>query len=320
MTRFIARRLVGMAAVLLAVSVIVFVVVMVLPQQNPAQSLAGKNATPLLVENIEAEWGFDDPLPVQYLTMMKNVFSGELVQYEPRIPVDDRIVEGIPATFSLAIGAALIWLFFGLLLGYLSAIRAGGWLDRTLTGVSIAGISIPVFLLAPVVLYFFSYELEIFPNGQYVPLSEDPVEWVNHLILPWFTMAVLAIGFYSRVVRSNMLDVMNEDYVRTARAKGLSERQVMTRHVLRNSLIPVVTLFGLDFGATIAGTAIITEAIFSIDGVGLYAVEAVKKFELPPIMGVVLYGSFFVVLMNTIVDIVYSFLDPRVRLGESASR
>jgi peptide/nickel transport system permease protein len=320
MTRFIARRLVGMLAVLFAVSVIVFVVFMVLPKQNPAQSLAGKNATPLLVKNIEAEWGFDDPLPQQYLTMMEKIFTGELIQYEPRIPVDDRIAEGIPATFSLAIGAALIWLFFGLLLGYLSAIRAGGWLDRILTGVSIAGISIPVFLLAPVLLYFLSYETEIFPNGQYVPFGEDPAEWLSHLILPWLTLAILSIGIYSRVVRSNMLDAMNEDYVRTARAKGLSERQVMTRHVLRNSLIPVITLFGLDFGATIAGTAIITEAIYGIDGVGLYAAEAVKKFELPPIMGVALYGSFFVVLLNTVVDVVYAYLDPRVRLGEGASQ
>jgi peptide/nickel transport system permease protein len=319
MTRFIVRRLVAMIGVLFAVSVIVFVVFMVLPKQNPAQTLAGKNATPGLVKNIEAEWGFDDSLPVQYATMIKKVFTGELTSYKPRLPVDDRIIEGIPATLSLAVGAALIWLFFGLLLGYLSAIRAGGWLDRILTGVSIAGISIPVFLLAPVLLYFLSYKLEIFPNAQYVPFSEDPYEWARHLILPWFTLALLSIGFYSRVLRSNMLDVMNEDYVRTARAKGLSERQVMTKHVLRNSLIPVITLFGLDFGATIAGTAIITEAIFSIDGVGYYAAEAVKKFELPPIMGVALYGAFFVVLLNALVDIAYAYLDPRVRLGESAS-
>jgi peptide/nickel transport system permease protein len=319
MTRFVIRRFLGMVAVLFAVSVIVFVVFMVLPKQNPAQTLAGKNATPLLVENIEEEWGFNDSLPQQYLTMMEKVFTGELVQYEPRIPVDDQIIEGIPATFSLTIGAAMIWLFFGLLLGYISAIRAGGWLDRVLTGVSIAGISIPVFLLAPVLIYVFANELEIFPNGQYVPFSEDPWEWANHLILPWVTLAAISIGIYSRVVRSNMLDVMNEDYVRTARAKGLGERQVMTRHVLRNSLIPVITLFGLDFGATIAGTAIITEAIYGIDGVGLYAAEAVEKFELPPIMGVALYGSFFVVLVNTLVDVAYAYLDPRVRLGEAAS-
>jgi peptide/nickel transport system permease protein len=318
-TRFIVRRLVGMITVLFAVSVIVFVVFMVLPKQNPAQTLAGKNATPILVKNIEEEWGFDESLPQQYLAMMKKVFTGELIQYSPRLPVLDLIVEKIPATFSLTIGAALIWLFFGLLLGYLSAIRAGGWLDRILTGVSIAGISIPVFLLAPVLIYVFANKLEVLPNGQYVPFEEDPVEWLKHLILPWVTLAVLSIGFYSRVLRSNMLDVMNEDYVRTARAKGLSERQVMTRHVLRNSLIPVITLFGLDFGATIAGTAIITEAIFDIDGVGNYAANAVAKFELPPIMGVALYGAFFVVLLNTIVDVVYAYLDPRVRLGESAS-
>jgi peptide/nickel transport system permease protein len=319
MARFIARRLVGMILVLFAVSVIVFFFFMVVPKQNPAQSLAGKNATPLLVKNIEEEWGFDDSLPVQYLTMMKKVFTGELIQYEPRIPVSDRVVEGIPATFSLTIGAAVIWLFFGLLLGYLSAIKAGGRLDRILTGVSIAGISLPVFLLAPILIYVFANKLEILPNGQYVEFGEDPVGWLKHLILPWITLAVLSIGFYSRVLRSNMLDVMNEDYVRTARAKGLSERQVMTRHVLRNSLIPVITLFGLDFGATIAGTAIITEVIFSIDGIGSYAAESVAKFELPPIMGVALYGAFFVVLMNTIVDVVYAYLDPRVRLGETAS-
>jgi peptide/nickel transport system permease protein len=320
MVRFIVRRLLAMLGVLFAVSVIVFVVFMVLPKQNPAQTLAGKNATPSLVKSIEKEWGFDDSLPVQYGTMMKKVFTGELTSYKPRIPVDEQIIEGIPATFSLTIGAALIWLFFGLLLGYLSAVRAGGWLDRILTGVSIAGISIPVFLLAPVLLYFLTYKWEVFPNAQYVAFSEDPWEWVRHLILPWFTLALLSIGFYSRVLRSNMLDVMNEDYVRTARAKGLSERQVMTKHVLRNSLIPVITLFGLDFGATIAGTAIITEVLYSIDGVGLYAAEAVRKFELPPIMGVAMYGAFFVVFVNALVDVAYAYLDPRVRLGENSSQ
>ena len=153
----------------------------------------------------------------------------------------------------------MIWLFFGILFGYLSAIRAGGWLDRALTVARVAGISIPVFLLAAVFLYFLTYKIELFPASGYVPLTEDPVQWAYHLILPWFTLAILNIGFYSRVLRSNMLDVMSEDYVRTARAKGLGERRVMIRHVLRNSLIPIITLFGLDFGATIAGGAIITE-------------------------------------------------------------
>jgi peptide/nickel transport system permease protein len=316
-TRFIVRRLAGMVAVLFVVSVIVFLIFNVVPATNPAQLLAGKNADALLIANIEEEWGFNDSLPTQYLSMMEKLFTGELTSYRPRIPVDEQIIERIPATLSLSIGAAIIWLSLGLLLGYLSARRAGGWLDRVLTGVSIAGVSIPVFLIAPVLILVFSNELEILPNGQYVPLGEDPWGWFEHLILPWFTLAILSIGFYSRVLRSNMLDVMNEDYVRTARAKGLGERQVMTRHVLRNSLIPIVTLFGLDFGATIAGTAIITESIFSIDGVGNYAADAVTNFELPPVMGVTLYGAFFVVFVNAVVDIVYAYLDPRVRLGEA---
>jgi peptide/nickel transport system permease protein len=319
MLRFIFRRLVGMVLVLFAVSVLVFLIFNVIPNSPPAQRLAGKNATPVLVKSIEEEWGFDDSLPQQYVTMMKKLFTNELIQYSPRVSVEDRIVEGIPATLSLSIGAGIIWLFFGLLLGYLSALRAGGWLDRLLTGVAIAGISIPVFLIAPVLIYFLTYKLEIFPNAGYVPITEDPSGWLTHLILPWFTLAILSIGFYSRVLRSNMLDVMNEDYVRTARAKGLSERKVMTRHVLRNSLIPIITLFGLDFGATIAGTAIITEVIFSIEGIGLYAAESIKKLELPPIMGIALYGAFFVVFVNAVVDIAYAYLDPRVRLGSSAS-
>jgi peptide/nickel transport system permease protein len=318
MLRFIVRRLAGMVLVLFVVSILVFLIFNVIPNSPPAQRLAGKNATPVLVKSIEEEWGFDESLPAQYVTMMKKVFTNELISYSPRTSVEDRIKEGIPATLSLSIGAGIIWLFFGLLLGYLSAIRAGGWLDRFLTGFAVAGISIPVFLIAPVLIYFLTYKLEIFPNAGYVPLTEDPWGWFTHLVLPWTTVAILSIGFYSRVLRSNMLDVMNEDYVRTARAKGLSERKVMTRHVLRNSLIPIITLFGLDFGATIAGTAIITESIFSYQGVGLYAAESIEKLELPPIMGVTLYGAFFVVFINAVVDIAYAYLDPRVRLGSSA--
>ena len=319
MVRFVVRRMVGMVAVLFAVSVLVFAIFNVIPNSPPAQRLAGKNAEPTLVKSIEEEWGFDDSLPQQYLTMMKQVFSGELTSYSPRIPVDEQILEGIPATASLCAGAALLWMVFGVLFGYLAAVRAGGALDRLLTGVAIAGISIPVFLLAPVLIYFLTYEVELFPNGGYVPLTEDPAQWAYHLVLPWIAIATLSVGFYSRVLRSNMLDVMNEDHVRAARAKGLSERQVMTRHVLRNSLIPIVTLFGLDVGALIGGTAIITEKIFSIDGVGAYAANAVANAELPAVMGVVLYGAFFVVFFNALADIAYAYLDPRVRLGTAAT-
>jgi peptide/nickel transport system permease protein len=318
MGRFIARRLVGMAAVLFAVSLVTFAIFNLIPNSDPAQRLAGKSATPVLVQSITEEWGFDEPLPVQYWAMMKKVFTGELISYSERLNVDDKIVKGIPVSFSLCIGAAVIWMLFGILFGYLSATRAGGWLDRALTVGSVAGISIPVFLIATLFLYLLTFKTELFPSGQYVPLTEDPIQWAYHLILPWFTLAILNIGFYSRVLRSNMLDVMGEDYVRTARAKGLPERRVMVRHVLRNSLIPIVTLFGLDFGATIGGGAIITEVIFSLGGVGEYAASSITNLDLPPIMAITLFGAFFVVLFNAVTDIVYAYLDPRIRLGTSA--
>lgn len=314
MGRFALRRLVGTAAVLFAVSVLTFLIFNVIPDSDPAQRLAGKNATPRLVASITEEWGFDDSLPQQYLTMMKKIFSGEVISYQGREPVDERIAEGIPATLSLCIGAAVLWMSFGILFGYLSAVRAGGWLDRVLTVVAVAGISMPVFWLAAILLDFLAYRSGLFPSYGYVGLTEEPLEWAYHLILPWITLAVLYAGFYSRVLRSSMLDTMGEDYVRTARAKGLEERRVMTRHVMRNSLIPVVTLFGLDFGALLGG-AILIEKIFSLDGVGQYAFESLENFDLPPIMAIVLYGAFFVVLFNSLVDIAYAWLDPRVRLG-----
>jgi peptide/nickel transport system permease protein len=317
MGRFVIRRLGGMVAVLFAVSVLTFLIFNVVPGSDPAQRMAGKNATPRLVASINEEWGFNEPLPQQYLTMMEKIFSGDVISYEGREDVDERIVEGIPATFSLCVGAAVIWMFFGILLGYISALRAGGWLDRLLTGVSIIGISLPVFLLGAIFLSYLTYKTEIFPSGGYVEFGESPLEWLEHLILPWTTLAILYIGFYSRVLRSSMLDVMNEDYVRTARAKGLGERRVMSRHVMRNSLIPIITLFGLDFGALIGG-AILIEGIFSLNGIGQYAYESLKNFDLPPVMAIVMFGAFFVVLFNALVDIAYAWLDPRIRLGTEA--
>jgi len=317
MVRFVVRRLCGMVAVLFAVSVLVFLIFNVIPNSDPALRMAGKNATPTLVHNITEEWGFDDSLPQQYVTMMGKIFSGDVISYEGQENVDERIVEGIPATFSLCFGAAVIWMFFGVLFGYLSAVRAGGLLDRVLTIVAVTGLSIPVFWLAAILLNYLTYQTEIFPSGGYVKFGESPLEWAEHLILPWVTMAIVYVGIYSRVLRSNMLDAMNEDYVRTARAKGLSERRVMTRHVLRNSLIPIVTLFGLDFGALVGG-AIAVEAVFSLNGIGQYAYESLINTDLPPIMAIVLFGAFFIVLFNAFVDIAYAWLDPRIRLGEEA--
>lgn len=317
MARFALRRLAGMVAVLFAVSVIVFLIFNVIPNADPARQLAGRSADPQLIASITEEWGFDDSLPQQYLTMMGNILSGEVISYETQEDVDERIVEGIPATFSLCVGAAVIWMFLGILFGYLSAVRAGGKLDRALTVVAVAGISMPIFWLAAILLNYLTYELEVFPSGGYVGLSEDPLEWMNHLILPWITLAIVYVGFYSRVLRSNMLDAMNQDYVRTARAKGLSERRVMSRHVLRNSLMPIVTLFGLDFGALLGG-AILVEGVFNLNGVGQYAYESLLNLDLPPIMAITLFGAFFVVLFNALVDIAYAYLDPRVKLGSPA--
>jgi len=318
MARFAVRRLAGMVLVLFAISVIVFLIFNVIPNSDPAQRIAGKNATPQLVANVTEEWGFDEPLPGQYLTTMKLIFTGQLVSYSSQLNVDEQIWEGVPATLSLCIGAAVLWMSFGILFGYLSAVKAGRLTDRALTVLALVGISMPVFWLAAILLYYLTFKVQLFPSGGYVPLTENPLDWAYHLVLPWITLAVLFVGFYSRVLRSNMLDAMNEDYVRTARAKGLGERRVRVRHVLRNSLIPIVTLFGLDFGAVVGGGAILVESIFNLGGVGQYAAESIANLDLPPIMAVTLFGAFFVVLFNTLVDIAYAYLDPRIRLGTSA--
>ena len=318
MLRFAVRRLIGMVAVLFAISVIVFLIFNVIPNSDPAARIAGRNANPALIARVSADLGLDRSLPVQYLSMMKQIFTGELTSYATDQNVAQQIWNGLPATLSLTVGAAVLWMALAIWFGYLSAVRAGGFTDRALTILALIGISMPVFWLAAILLYFFSFKVQLFPTGSYVPLTEDPLQWAYHLILPWFTLAVLYVGFYSRVLRSNMRDSMNDDYVRTARAKGISERQVLIRHVLRNSMIPIVTLFGLDFGAVVGGGAILTETVFNINGVGLYAGQAIGKLDLPPLMAVTMFGAFFIVLFNTIVDILYAVLYPRIRLGEAA--
>ena len=318
MARFIARRLIGMIAVLFAISVLVFLIFNVVPNSDPAVRIAGKNANPELIARVRVDLGLDQSLPVQYLTMMKQIFTGQLTSYASSQNVMEQILKGLPATLSLCIGAAVIWMALAIWFGYLSAVHAGKFTDRALTILALVGISMPVFWLAAILLYFLSFKLELFPTSSYVPLTKNIGQWAYHLVLPWITLAVLFVGFYSRVLRSSMLDVMNEDHVRTARAKGISERQVRIRHVLRLSMIPIITLFGLDFGAVVGGSAILTETVFNLNGVGLYAGQAIGSLDLPPLMGVTIFGAFFIVLFNTVVDILYAFLDPRIRLGEAA--
>jgi peptide/nickel transport system permease protein len=313
MVAFVIRRLIGMVLVLFAVSVVVFLIFDVVPGGDPAQRIAGRTATQQNIENIRHDWGFDQPFYVQYYDMMKKAFTNRLVSQTNQTNVGTQIWEGIPATFSLAIGAAIIWLFFGIMVGVISALTAGTLSDRLITIFALIGISMPVFWLGLLARYFLAEQNTWFPDGEYVPLTQDPFQWFWHLVLPWFVLAVLFIGFYGRVLRGNILDTINEDYVRTARAKGIAPRRVMVKHVLRNSLIPIVTLFGLDFAAVLGGGAILTETVFDLHGVGQYAEQSITNFDLPPIIGVTLFGAFFIVFFSAVIDFVYAFLDPRIR-------
>ncbi len=326
MSRFVARRLISMLFVMFAVSVITFLIFNVIPNSDPAVRMAGKQPTEVQIEAIREEWGFDENILVQYGTTMEKLFTGDMVSYFTQLDVVNEIWKGLPRTLSLAIGAALIWMLFGVGLGLYTAMRAGKVSDRLLTVLALVGISMPVFWIGALMNHYLGFELsqtlgfELFPNGGYVEFAESPLEWLHHLILPWTALSILFIGLYSRVLRGNILDTINEDYVRTARAKGLSERQVLLKHVLRNSMIPIVTLWGLDFAVVIGGGAILTESVFNLQGVGQYAADAIGQLDQPPILAVTMFGAFFVVFFNTIVDVVYAALDPRIRLesGDTA--
>ena len=319
MARFVVRRLFSMLVVLFAVSVLTFLIFNVIPNGDPAVRMAGKQPTESQIEAIREEWGFDENIVVQYGTTMEKLFTGDMVSYFTQLDVVDEIIKGIPRTLSLAIGAAIIWMAFGVGLGLFTAMRAGKVSDTLLTVLALIGISMPVFWIGALMNHYLGYELGLFPNGGYVEFTESPADWAYHLILPWTALSILFIGVYSRVLRSNVLDTINEDYVRTARAKGLSERRVLFKHVLRNSLIPVVTLWGLDFAVVIGGGAILTETVFNLQGVGQYAADAILQLDVPPVLAVTMFGAFFVVVVNAIVDIAYAALDPRIRLEAGSS-
>jgi peptide/nickel transport system permease protein len=301
--------------VLIAVSFITYLIFIKIPGGDPATRIAGRTATDQNIADIREKLRLNDPFYEQYWAMMKSLFSGSLVSYSSQLNVVDQIKAGIPATFSLCIGAAIIWLFFGILVGIIAAVNAGRWPDTAITVLALIGISMPVFWLGIIARYFFAqgHPLSFMPDGGYVPFTSNPWQWFTHLLMPWFVLAILFIGFYGRVLRSNILDTINEDYVRTAKAKGLPYKRVMVKHVLRNSLIPIVTLFGLDFAAVIGGSAILTETVFDLKGVGWYAAQAVQSLDLPPIIGVTIYATFFIVLFSVLVDVAYAYLDPRIR-------
>jgi peptide/nickel transport system permease protein len=314
MGRFVIRRLFSMVVVLIVISILTFLLMVKLPGGDPADRIAGRTATQAQVQQIRHKYGFDQPIFQQYATTMKNIFTGQAESITQGFNVLDEIKAGLPATLSLAFGAGIFWLLASIAVGTLAAIKAGRYTDRVLTVLAMAGVSFPPFFLGAVLIYFLGYKANIFPLGGYVKFTSNPWQWFTHLILPWFTLSVLFIGFYSRVLRSTILDTINEDYVRTARAKGLSERQVLFRHILRNSLIPIISLWGLDLAQVIGGGAILTESVYNLHGVGQLAADSIRKLDIIPILAIVLLTAFAVVVLAALVDILYAYLDPRIRL------
>jgi peptide/nickel transport system permease protein len=318
---FVTRRLIGLAIVLFAISVLTFLIFFATPGVDPTRAFAGRNPTPQTIAAVRHQFGLDRSKPVQYLLMMKRLFiSRDLVSYgNQALKVVPAITQAAPVTFSLVFGAAVIWIVFAILTGVAAVVFKGTILDPLLMIIALIGISMPVFWLGEVANLLTQDRLHhtflfhwVPPLG-YVPLSANPWQWFLHLIIPWFTLSVLYIGFYARVLRANMLEVANEDYVRTARAKGLSRRRILIKHMLRMALIPFVSLFGLDFGVLVGGGALLTEVVFGLPGVGLLTYRSLVSLDLPVIMATVLYGAFFITIASAIVDIVYARLDPRIR-------
>src|SRR3954462_15484952 len=321
MVAFVVRRLIGLVAVLFAISVLVFLIFFETPGVDPSARLAGRNPQPETILAIKHEFGLDRSLPIRYVLMMDRLFiKRDLVSYgNQALKVVPAIWAAAPVTFSLVIGAAVLWIVASILMGLAAVTFKGTVVDPLLMIIALIGISMPVFWLGEVAnlitqdrlhdTFLFSW---VPPLG-YVGLTENPWQWFLHLIIPWITLSVLYISFYARVLRANLLDVSNEDFVRTARAKGLTERKVLTRHMLRTSMITFVSLFGLDFAVLVGGGALLTEVVFGLPGVGLLTYRSLVALDLPVIMATVIYGAFFITIANALVDIVYARLDPRIR-------
>jgi peptide/nickel transport system permease protein len=317
---FVVRRLISMVFVLFAISVLTYLIFFATPGVDPAARIAGRNADPATLAAVRHSFGLDRPMPIQYLLMMKKLFiTRDLTSFVNRgNPVIPQIVDAAPVTLSLVFGAAIIWVVVAIAMGLAAAVYRGTFIDPLLMIIGLIGISMPVFWLGEMVNLVTQSRLHdsVFswvPPLGYTPFTTDPWMWFKQLLFPWLTLSILYIGFYGRVLRSNLIETQDEDYVRTSRAKGLSEKRVMGRHVLRTSMIVFVSLFGLDFAALVGGGALLTEVVFGLPGVGLLTYQSLQNLDLPVIMATVMYAAFFVVLMNAIVDVLYAVLDPRVR-------
>jgi peptide/nickel transport system permease protein len=318
MLRFLIRRTALGVLVLWLITIAVFCLFFVAPN-NVARTLAGRQATPDVVALVEHRLGLDQPLWKQYADFVWNALHGNLgYDYYHQVPVTTILAGALPITISLVIGASILWLGFGILNGVVSAVRPRSALDRGVTAFSLVFYSMPTFLLGLLLLYFLYFRLTLaghatFPAGGYAPLAAGPGPWFQHLVLPWVTLALVSAATYTRLTRASMLDVLAEDYIRTARSKGIRERRVIVRHGLRAALTPIVTQFGIDIG-TLLGGVVVTETVFSLPGLGKTAIDAINQQDLPVIIGIVLFASFAVVVANIVVDLVYAVLDPRVRL------
>ncbi|MDI2124646.1 ABC transporter permease [Yinghuangia seranimata] len=334
MGAYVIRRTLAAILLLFVVSAITFAIFFLVPRlagessSQLAAQYVGRDPSPEALAAVKKNLGFDQPLYTQYWQFIHGIFAGRTFHYGPdashcavpcfgysfktHLPVWPQITQRLPVTLSLAFGAAVIWVFTGVTIGVISALKRGSIFDRLSMGIALAGVSLPIFFTALVSLSLFSYKWAIFPNLHYVPLTQDPVAWAKNLVLPWVTLAFLYSALYARLTRAGMLETMAEDYIRTARAKGLNERVVVVRHGLRAALTPIVTIFGLDLGLLLGG-AVLTETAFSLPGVGQYAVQAINENDLPKIMAVTTLAAFFIVIANLLVDILYVVLDPRVR-------
>ncbi|MFJ6137434.1 ABC transporter permease [Kitasatospora sp. NPDC092286] len=336
MFAYIIRRTLAALVLLLVVSAVTFAIFFLLPRlagettDQLAAQYIGKNPSPEAIAAIKKNLGFDQPLYTQYWHFLKALVSGAEYKFGPdpvtchvpcfgysfknHLEVWPELTKRIPITLSLASGAAVVWLVSGVATGVVSALKPKSIFDRLSMGVALAGVSLPVFFTGALLLTLFSYEWPILDNPHYVNFTDDPLMWARNLILPWISLAFLYSALYARLTRAGMLETMSEDYIRTARAKGLAERKVVVRHGLRSALTPVVTIFGMDLGLLLGG-ALITEQVFSLQGVGQFAVSAITDNDLPKILGVTLLAAFFIVLCNLVVDLLYAAVDPRVRLS-----
>ncbi len=319
MARFLARRLALGLVVMWAVATVVFIMYFVAPH-DVARLIAGRQASPETVAAVSRDLGLNRPLVAQYGSFVVRLLHGDLgYSYTNSEPVTSLIAEALPVTFSLALGGAVLWLLIGVSSGTVAARRRRSVVDRTTTGLALLFYSMPTFLLGELLLLGLFYELHLigidfFPGGGYVPFTQDPAQWAQHLILPWLTIALVSAATYSRLTRASMLDVLGEDYIRTARAKGLSRSRVTVRHALRAALTPIVTQFGLDVGALLGGV-VVTETVFGLPGLGQLLVTSINHQDLPTTIGLVLLAAAFVVAANIVVDVLYIFLDPRARLN-----